>query len=111
MKFCRLLQLAELHQHLSGLSAGSGAGGIDHVAGLTGNDALATDPLNSGNGPLADGVGVLEGLDVIVGIIQPSVIVIYGTANNKYFGKYKERGIQIVQFDGEFASSHKKEVQ
>jgi hypothetical protein len=44
-------------------------------------------------------------------ITQPSVIVVYGTANNKYFGKYKERGIQIVQFDSEFASSHKKEVQ
>ena len=48
---------------------------------------------------------------VIVEIIQPSVIVVYGTANDKYFGKYKERGIQIVQFDSEFASSHKKEVQ
>ena len=53
----------------------------------------------------------LEGLAVIVEIIQPSVIVVYGTANDKYFGKYKERGIQIVQFDSEFASSHKKEVQ
>ena len=53
----------------------------------------------------------LEGLAVIVEIIQPSVIVVYGTANNKYFGKYKERGIQIVQFDSEFASSHKKGFQ
>ena len=53
----------------------------------------------------------LEGLDIIVGIIQPSVIVVYGTANDKYFGKYKERGIKILQFDSEFASSHKKEVQ
>ena len=53
----------------------------------------------------------LEGLAVIVEIIQPSVIVVYGIANDKYFGKYKERGIQIVQFDSEFASSHKKEVQ
>lgn len=52
----------------------------------------------------------LEGLDVITEILHPSVIVVYGTANDKYFGKYKERGIQIVQFDSEFATSHKKEV-
>jgi hypothetical protein len=52
----------------------------------------------------------LEGLDVIVEIIRPSVIVVYGTANNKYFGKYKERGIKIVQFDSEFTTSHKKEL-
>ena len=50
----------------------------------------------------------LEGLAVIVEIIQPSVIMVYGSANDKYFGKYKERGINILQFDSDFASSHKK---
>lgn len=53
----------------------------------------------------------LEGLDRVVEIIQPSAIVVYGTANDKYFGKFKDRGIKIVQFDSEIAASHKMEVE
>lgn len=52
----------------------------------------------------------LEGLDEIIKILEPIVIVIYGTAPEKYFKKYREMGIQIVQFDSNFAASHKEVV-
>lgn len=53
----------------------------------------------------------LKGFEKVVETIHPSAVVIYGTANDKYFGKYKELGIRILQFDSEIATSHKKEVQ
>ncbi|MBQ8708759.1 MAG: DUF4417 domain-containing protein [Succinivibrionaceae bacterium] len=58
-----------------------------------------------------DRIIFLKGLEIIVDIIRPSVIVVYGTANDKYFSKYKDQGILIVQFNSEFAIFHKKEVQ
>ena len=49
----------------------------------------------------------LEGLDVVVKRIEPSYIIIYGTASDKYFKKYKDLGINIIQFDSVYATSHK----
>ncbi len=50
----------------------------------------------------------LNGLDRIVKILEPRVIVVYGAAPDKYFNRYKENGIIIVQFDSNFAAAHKK---
>ena len=52
----------------------------------------------------------LKGLDVVVKRLQPSTIVVYGVAPEKYFKKYKDAGIEIVQFDSDFATSHKEVV-
>ena len=48
-----------------------------------------------------------KGLDVIVDKIRPTCIVVYGTAPDDIFGKYKEKRINILQFDSEFAVSRK----
>ena len=52
----------------------------------------------------------LKGLDVIICILEPSVVVVYGSTPNKYFDKYKKAGIRIVQFDSNYANSHKEVV-
>lgn len=52
----------------------------------------------------------LNGFDVIVNILKPIAVVIYGTASDKFFKKYKEAGILIIQFDSEYATSHKEVV-
>ncbi|MDO4468202.1 MAG: DUF4417 domain-containing protein [Bacillota bacterium] len=51
-----------------------------------------------------------EGLDIVVRRIQPSVIVVYGTAPNIIFDKYRQKGIQIIQFPSDFSISHKEVV-
>ena len=52
----------------------------------------------------------IAGLDRIVHIIDPQIIIIYGAAPDDIFGKYRNRGILILRFDSEFASSRKKVV-
>lgn len=52
----------------------------------------------------------LKGVDKLVKTLEPRVIIIYGAAPNKYFQKYKDAGIRIVQFDSDFATSHKEVV-
>ena len=39
--------------------------------------------------------------------LQPHTIIVYGAAPDNIFGKYKEMGITIIQFDSEFADIHK----
>lgn len=39
--------------------------------------------------------------------LQPQTIIVYGAAPDFIFGKYKEMGIRIIQFDSEYAVSHK----
>lgn len=56
---------------------------------------------------LADREIFLKGLDVVVQILHPTVIIIYGSASDKYFKKYKDSGIKIIQFESECANSHK----
>ncbi len=49
----------------------------------------------------------INGVDRIVKILEPRVLIIYGAAPDKYFSRYKDAGIRIVQFDSSFAISHK----
>ena len=49
-----------------------------------------------------------EGLDIIAKRLQPSAIVVYGTAPDSIISKYRKAGIQIVQFNSEFSISHKE---
>jgi len=52
----------------------------------------------------------LEGLDVIINKLQPSVIVVYGVIPDKYLEKYKHYNFEIIQFDSDNNTSDKKEV-
>lgn len=56
----------------------------------------------------ADRSILLDGLDIVVKRLQPSDIVIYGTAPDKYFLKYRSAGIRIHQFDSEFHMAHQR---
>ena len=52
----------------------------------------------------------MSGLDAIVETLEPKTIVVYGAAPDKFFEKYKKAGINIVQFDSSYATSHKEVV-
>lgn len=51
-----------------------------------------------------------EGLDAVIKRLEPSTIVVYGSAPDEVFGKYRSFGIKLVQFDSSFADAHKKAV-
>ncbi|MCI8332024.1 MAG: DUF4417 domain-containing protein [Clostridiales bacterium] len=51
-----------------------------------------------------------QGLAEMVKQLQPQTILVYGAAPDRMFGKYKEMGIRIIQFDSECAIAHKKAV-
>ncbi len=50
----------------------------------------------------------IAGLDSIVKLTEPRSIVVYGTTPDYIFDKYKIKGIEIHQFDSEFALSRKR---
>lgn len=53
---------------------------------------------------------LLNGLDRIIEILHPSAIVIYGTAPDKYYQKYRDMGIAIHQFNSDYSKIHSKEA-
>lgn len=48
-----------------------------------------------------------KGLAEMVKQLQPHTIIVYGAAPDYIFSKYREMGITIIQFDSEFADTHK----
>lgn len=50
----------------------------------------------------------VNGLDWVVKRIRPVAIVVYGNAPNYIFDKYKKCGIEVYQFDSDYATSHKE---
>ncbi len=50
----------------------------------------------------------VDGLDEVTQKLRPSSIVVYGSAPDEVFGKYREAGIEIVQFDCEATSAHRE---
>ena len=49
-----------------------------------------------------------KGLDYVIKHICPETIVVYGTAPEDIFGKYRKQGIEIRQFESDFALAHRK---
>ena len=49
-----------------------------------------------------------EGLAYVVKRLRPKAIVVYGTAPDEVFGKYRDAGIEIVQFDCETSIAHSR---
>lgn len=52
----------------------------------------------------------MEGLEYVVNKLTPRAIIVYGTAQDSIFSKYRKAGIQILQFDSECARAHRKAV-
>ena len=50
----------------------------------------------------------IDGLDYVVSMLQPRVIVVYGTTPDSIFDKYKKMGTVILQFDSDFSTSRKE---
>lgn len=51
-----------------------------------------------------------DGLEYVVKELTPKCIIVYGTAPDSIFGKYKEAGITILQFDSNCMEAHRKAV-
>lgn len=45
----------------------------------------------------------IKGLDYVVKHLNPKTIIVYGAAPEDVFGKYKAIGIEILQFDSDYA--------
>ena len=50
------------------------------------------------------------GLAYVIKTLKPKVIIVYGTAPDSVFGKYRRAGITILQFDSSYAVNHRKVV-
>lgn len=51
-----------------------------------------------------------QGIDFIVKKLNPKAIIIYGAAPTEIFSKFKNQGITIIQFESDYAKSHKEAV-
>lgn len=54
--------------------------------------------------------GFAEGLDYVVDKLKPNTLIVYGTAPDAIFSKYKNSGITVLQFDSDCMIAHKKAV-
>ena len=59
---------------------------------------------------VADREIFVAGLDQVVKDLQPSAIVVYGSAQDSLFKKDADAGIEIVHFESNYAASHKEAV-
>lgn len=50
----------------------------------------------------------IDGLEYIVNQVEPCTIVVYGSAPDSIFGKFKNTGIKIIAFESTFSQSRKK---
>lgn len=56
---------------------------------------------------LSDRSYFVSRLKYVVDKLEPSTIVVYGAAPDKIFTPYKEKGIEVLQFDSDFMRSRK----
>lgn len=52
----------------------------------------------------------VEGLETVISIIDPKVIIIYGSTPEEIFKKYEDRNIGIVRFSSNYDIAHKAVV-
>ena len=50
----------------------------------------------------------INGLDYAVRKLRPKAIIVYGTAPDYIFDKYRKQGIEILQFDSDYMVAHRK---
>lgn len=51
-----------------------------------------------------------RGLDYAVYKLKPKTIIVYGTAPDAIFFKYRDAAISILQFDSDYMIAHRKAV-
>ena len=51
-----------------------------------------------------------QGLCYVVKRLRPQTIIVYGTAPDTIFDKYRSAGIRIIQFDSDYMTAHRKAV-
>lgn len=56
---------------------------------------------------LSDRSYFVSGLEHVVSGLEPSTLVVYGAAPDKIFALYREKGIEVLQFDSDFMKSRK----
>lgn len=56
---------------------------------------------------LSDRNYFVSGLKYVVDRLEPSTLVVYGAAPDKIFAPYREKGIEVLQFDSDFMKSRK----
>ncbi len=49
----------------------------------------------------------VDGLEYVVKTLQPKTIIVYGSTPDAIFKRYKEKGIEIFQFDSDYAVSRR----
>ena len=49
-----------------------------------------------------------KGATKAISILEPSAIVVYGSAPDSIFGDIKQQGVKVVSFSSEFAAAHNK---
>ena len=52
----------------------------------------------------------INGLDYAVQKLRPVIVIVYGTAPDYIFDKYRKQGIKILQFDSVYMATHRKAV-
>ena len=52
----------------------------------------------------------IRGLDYAVDKLRPNTIIVYGTAPDAIFFKYRSAGISILQFDSDYMIANRKAV-
>lgn len=52
----------------------------------------------------------IKGLEYVVRTLKPKTIIVYGAAPDSIFEQYRQDGIQVLQFDSDYMTSHRKEV-
>lgn len=52
----------------------------------------------------------VQGLEYAINRLQPKTIIVYGTAPDAIFSKYRAIGINILQFDSDYMVAHRKAV-
>lgn len=52
-----------------------------------------------------------QGLQHIIDTLRPSTIIVYGTAPDAIFSRYKDGGGVILQFDSDYMVAHRKAVE
>ena len=56
---------------------------------------------------LSDRNYFVSGLEYVVDRLEPNILVVYGAAPVKIFAPYKEKSIEVLQFDSDFMKSRK----
>ncbi len=52
----------------------------------------------------------IRGLECVIKTLQPKTIIVYGTAPDNVFARYREAGILILQFNSAYMQTHPKGV-